>query len=127
MRSFQHEIFLIYLVQLSKGRVELGDWEIVFFSFQRKSHILSMSFLIHLGIVYIDQLGRFGLRLSFSLLKRVSLSSRYNFFCYTFTFFCPIGVIKHRVTKINSKHFNGKLRPFNFSWLINSIFVCSRP
>ena len=41
--------------------------------------------------------------------------------------FVPIGVIEDRVTKINSKYFNEKLRPFHLSWLINSIFLCSSP
>ena len=50
---------------------------------------------------------RIFLWLSFYLLKSVSLCSRYGFFCYTFTYFVPFGVIKNRVTKISFKYFNG--------------------
>ena len=49
----------------------------------------------------------FGLRLSVYLSTRVSLCSRYGFFCCTFTYFVPFGVIENRVTKINFKYFNG--------------------
>ena len=42
-----------------------------------------------------------------------------DFYYYTFTYFVPIGVINDRVTKINSKYFNGKLWPFYCSgWSI---------
>ena len=50
----------------------------------------------------------FGLQLHFYLSKTVSLCSRYGLFSHTSTYFVPIGVIKGRVTKINSKYFNGK-------------------
>ena len=42
------------------------------------------------------------------------LSSRYGFFCYTFTYFVPFGVIENRVTKFNFKYFNGN---FSEAWL----------
>ena len=66
----------------------------------------------------------FGLRLTFYLLKRVSLCSRYGFFYWTFTYFVPIGSMEDRVTKINSMYLNGTLWPFHLSWLINFIFIC---
>ena len=48
----------------------------------------------------------FGPRPSFYLSNRISLCSRYRFFCYTFTYFVPFEVIKNRVTKISFKYFN---------------------
>ena len=35
-----------------------------------------------------------------------------DFFCYTFTFFVRFGVIKNRVTNVNSKYFNGNFDHF---------------
>ena len=49
----------------------------------------------------------FCLWLSFYLSNRVSLCSRYGFFCYTFTYFVPFWVIQNKVIKINYKSFNG--------------------
>ena len=47
------------------------------------------------------------LRLSIYLSKRVSLSSRQGFFCYTIAYFVTFWVIENRVTNINFKYFNG--------------------
>ena len=43
----------------------------------------------------------------FYLSKRVSIFSRYGFFCCTFIYLAPFGVIENRVIKINFKYFNG--------------------
>ena len=83
-----------------------------FFPFQRKSYILSISFLIYFVIAYIWPM-------SHSLDKRICFTIIFlpprgnvpdmDFFCYIFTYFAPTGVIKDRVTKINSKYFNEKI------------------
>ena len=41
-----------------------------------------------------------------------SLTLFNDFFCYTFTFFVRFGVIKNRVTNVNSKYFNGNFDHF---------------
>ena len=58
------------------------------FSVPKKSHVLSMSFLIHLGIVYIWPV------------KRIWNSVPDIIFFINFTFFVSIGVIKDRITKL---------------------------
>ena len=55
-----------YLVYLSKCRVWLGYWEVVFFLFQRKLYVLfSISFLLYFGLntnlTYVSKLGEEGL------------------------------------------------------------------
>ena len=50
-----------------------------------------------------------------------------DLFYYIFTYFVPIRVIENRVTKIDSKLFNGRFSTFHLSWLINSIFICFSP
>ena len=54
-----------YLVLLSKWRVSLGVWEVIFFLFQRELYVLSsISFLIYFGLnlnlVYVIKLGEEG-------------------------------------------------------------------
>ena len=44
-------------------------------------------------------------RLCLYLSKRVSLISRWEFFCYAIAYFAPFWVIKNRVTKIYFKYF----------------------
>ena len=91
----------------------------VFFLFQRKWYIFSISFLIYFGVVYI--------LLCTTVWVRAWFCSRYRFFCYTFTHFIPIGVIEEKVIKISPKYFNWKSRQIYLSWLMNSIFIFSNP
>ena len=90
-----------------KWRVEIGVWEVVFFSYSKGNCI----FFFQFPFWYISEQYKFdlcitawrngfGLQLSFYLSKRISLRCRYGFFCYTFTYFVPFGVIENRVTKI---------------------------
>ena len=103
----------------------------IFISFQRKSYILSIFFLIYFEIVHIWLMyhsldRRIWFMIIFLPLKEsLTLFQLWAFFYFNFTYFVPIGVIEDRVAKINSKRFNGKLRQFHFSWLISSVFICS--
>ena len=106
---------LKYLFCPSKWRVEPVVWVVVFFHVP--GEIVYSFFNFHFNIfwnsinlakVCITAWRRgFGLRSSFNLSKRVSLCSRYGFFCYSITYFVPFGVIENRVTKISFKYFNG--------------------
>ena len=119
--------YRVYWVSMSKtpsSPLQIKNWArclgSLFYPFQRKSYILSISFLIYFGIVYIWPMCH-------CLDKRVWstiiwLCSRYGFFYYTFTYFMP--VIKVRVSEINSKCFNGKLWPSHLScWLILFLYA----
>ena len=93
-------ICLKYLDCPSKWRVELGVWENLFFSVPEEILYMFFSFLCDIfwnsiNLAYVSQrrIGC-GLRLLYYLSKRVSLCSRYGFFCYTFTYFIPFGVIE---------------------------------
>ena len=63
--------------------------------------------------IYLIYVPQFGLEISFTIfflpLKESHFAPNMDLFYYTFTNFVPIGVIENRVTKINSKYFNGKL------------------
>ena len=93
-------ICLKYLVCPSKWRVELGVWEVLFFSVPEEILYCFFNFLCDIfwdsiNVAYVSQWRIwFGLRLSYYLSKRVSLCSRYGFFCYSFTYFVPFGVIE---------------------------------
>ena len=105
---------LEYLVCPSKWRIELSVWQVVFVPVPRQVVHSFFSFLfdlfynnINLAYVSITAWRRgFDIGLSFYLQKRVSLCSRYGFFCYAFTYFVLFRVNKNRVTKINLNDFN---------------------
>ena len=99
---------------LQMERIELGAWKFAFFSvtdedvysFKFLFDILSEQYIFDLcATVWIRG---FDLQLSFYLLNRVSLCSRYGFFSDTFTYFVPIGVIEDRITIFNSIYFHQK-------------------
>ena len=124
-------LYLRYLVLSFKWRVELGAREIIVFLFQRKSSILSISFLIYSGIVELCNtvwIKGFGLQLSFYLSKKVSLCSLNGSFLLYLHVICPNWSFwgwTGSVTKINSTWFNRKLWSPHLSSLINSIVICS--
>ena len=113
---------------LQMDRVELGAWQFIFFPLQRKLYILSVSFLIYFGKVYTSTMyHRSDKRIWFTIislpLKEIlTLFQTWICFCYNFTYFASVGVIKD-----NSKYFNRIFWPFHLSLLINSIFICSSP
>ena len=56
--------------------------------------------------------------------KRVSLCTRYGFFCYTIANFVPFGVIENKVTKINFKYFNGNCEYSSYcSWSVLFLYA----
>ena len=92
-------LYLKYLVHPSRWRVETRCLVgYIFFQFPFLYILQKYRF----GLIITDWRRRFDLRLSFILSKRVSLCSRYEFFCYSLTYFVPFGVIDNRVTKLNS-------------------------
>ena len=100
------------------------------FSFQTEYLILSISFLIYFWIVYIwskhhslDK--RIWSTTNFLPLKESLTLFQIWIFLLHLTYFSPIRAMEYRVTKINSKYFNGTLGPFHLTWLINFIFICS--
>ena len=93
----------------------VGLWEVDLSSCSRGNRIFL--FGIFWNNTNLEYLTYFGLEgsgywLCFYLSKRVSLCSRYGFFCYTFIYLAWFGVIKNRVTKVNSKYFNGNCDRF---------------
>ena len=86
------------------------------FLFQRKSFNF---FLVYFGIVQIWPMyhsldKRVWFTIIFLPLKESLTLFQIWIFYYTFTYFVPFGVIKNRVTKVNSKYFNGN---FAEAWL----------
>ena len=128
---------LKYLVHSAEWRVERRAWKIIFFVHFRRN-LLSVSFFIYFEIVSIWHMYHsFNKRIfvtitflpfkeSLTLFQYDSFYSRiivlYYFF---FTYFIKIGVIKERITKIDSKHFNRVLWPLHSSCLINAILYPS--
>ena len=100
---------LKYLVQSSKWRVELRVWEVAFFPVPEE---VIYSLLVYFGIVQICPMyGNLDKKVWFAIiflpLKECLTVFQIWIFYYTFTYFVPFGVIKNRVTKVNSKSFNG--------------------
>ena len=65
-------------------------------------------------LAYLTQFGKEGLVYSylFTSQREFHFVPRYGFFCYTFTYFVPFGVVENAVTKVNSKYFNGNCDHF---------------
>ena len=87
-------------------QMELGVWEVVVFSVPEE---IVYSFLVYFGMVQIWPMyhsldKRVGLRLP---LKEGLSQFWIWIFYFAFTYFVPFRVIENRVTKDNSKYFNG--------------------
>ena len=98
---------LKYLVQSSKWRVELSVWKVVFFPVPEE---IAYYFLVYFWIVQIWPIyhsleKRVWYTIIFLPVKESLTLFQIWIFCYTFTYFVPFGVIKNRVTKVNSKYF----------------------
>ena len=104
---------LKYLVHSSKWRVELGVWEVIFFSRSRGNRVfLGGIFWNSTNLVYVQHFGWEGLVYDYPFLRESHSVPDMDFFCYTTTYFVPFGVIENRVTKVNSKYFNGNFHYF---------------
>ena len=105
-----------FLLDYSLPHYQIGSWAIVFPS----------SFMINLGIfdlyikVWISEFDLHLLLLFFSSQSELHSVPDIDFFCYTTTYFIPIGVIEERTTRMYPKYFNGKLWPYHLSCFINS-------
>ena len=109
LESLTVSLCIKYLVQSSKWRAELGVWEVVFFHVPEE---IIYSFLIHFGIVQIWPMyhsldKRAWFAIIFLLFKESLTLFQIWIFYYTFTCFVPFEVTENRVTKVNSKLFNG--------------------
>ena len=82
------------------------------FSFQRKSCIFLGIFWNSTNLVYVQHFGWEGLVYDYPFLRQSHSVPDMDFFCYTTTYFVPFGVIENRVTKVNSKYFNGNFHYF---------------
>ena len=99
-------LYLKYLVQSSKWRVELGVWEVVFFPVPEE---IVYIFLVYLRIVQIWSMHhsldkRVWFTIIFLPLKESLTLFQIWAFYYTFKYFVPFGVIENRVNKVNSKY-----------------------
>ena len=89
---------LKYLVCRSKRRVELGVWEVVFFSVLEE-----IVYILSINSTYVSQLRKgFGLLLSFYLWKRVSLCFRYAFFCVSSLILSHLELLRIELLKLTS-------------------------
>ena len=138
--TFESILFLDNLIEclwLTMNPLQMKSWArclrgCAFFPFHWKSYIFSIFFLIYFGTVYVWPMyhsldKKIWFKIIFLPITESLTLFQMSIFYYTYIYFAQIGVIEDRVTKINSKHFNGKLWPFLLSLLINSIFICSSP
>ena len=96
---------LIYLVHCYKWTKSWPSClEVRSFLRSRKNRIFfQFHFELSIWTIYHSFDNRIWFRIIFRILKvSPALSSRYSFFYYIFTYFVAIGVIKDRITKINS-------------------------
>ena len=101
---------LKYLVQSSKSRVELSVLEVVGSRIFLEE--IEYSCLVYLGIVQIWPMyhsldKKVWLKIILLPLRKSLTLYEIWIFYYTFTYFVLFVVIKNRVTKVNSRYFNG--------------------
>ena len=72
-------------------------------------NILCDIFWDSINLVYVSKLVEEGLVYEFLFTSQRESHSipDMDFFCYTFTYFVPFGVIENRVNKVNFNDFNG--------------------
>ena len=98
-------ICLKYLVELSRWRVEVGFWEVIFSLVPEE---IGYSFLVYFGIGKIwPNYHSLNKRITFLFLKESLTVFQILIFCYTFFYLVPFEVIENKLTKVNAKYFNG--------------------
>ena len=61
------------------------------------------------------------------LSKKVTLSSKYEFYLLNRYIFFSVPVIMNRITKMHSNCFDGAMSPDYLLWFVNSICGCPSP
>ena len=104
------------IVQMENGELGQVSGRSYFFLFKRKSYVFFWYILekYKFGLCTTVWLRGFGLNVTFLPLKESLTLFQIWTFYYTYIYFVSIGVMENRVTKVNSKYFNGILQRLEF-------------